>query len=97
MPVNFKVPKGDLVKINKIADRAMREVFYFTGDWDQDGIVKMRVLMDLTATHAVNPLRLDEFLAAPRYDFLHDIDGITRHIDRTTGMLDGGFSPRYSA
>lgn len=53
--------------------------------------------MDLTATHLNgNPLDLEKFLAAPDFDFIHDIDGIARHLDRETGKLGDCFSPRCS-
>lgn len=54
--------------------------------------------MDLIACHANgNPLRLSDLLMAAQGDFLHDIMGISRHLDRDTGKLTGFFRPRFSA
>lgn len=56
------------------------------------------VVMDLRACHANgNPLKLQELLDAKDSDFMHDLCGIQRHINRSTGQLEDYFSPRYSA
>jgi hypothetical protein len=52
--------------------------------------------MDIAATHNTCPLRLEEWLAAGDADFSHDLFGITRHMDRTTGHLTPGFKPRFA-
>lgn len=53
--------------------------------------------MDLTACYASGtPLYLADLLAAARVDFGHDLLGITRTIDRTTGHLTDHFLPRYA-
>ncbi len=58
----------------------------------------MQWCMDITATHANgNPLRLDELLAADDFNFMHDVFGIYRCLDRDTGKLTGFFRPRFSA
>jgi hypothetical protein len=54
--------------------------------------------MDLTAVHANGcPLRLGDLLASDTFEFIHDIVGIERHVDRKTGKLRGFFVPRYAA
>ena len=78
--------------INKIADR-------FIGIAKEQGIRldKMGIVMDVEAAHCNgNPIDLVDLLAASKGDFVHDLDGIRRHIDRTTGQLGDCFSPRYS-
>lgn len=58
---------------------------------------KLSITMDVTATHANgNPLRLEDLLAADDFNFLHDLTGIQRFIDRSTGLLTGHFSPRFT-
>lgn len=52
--------------------------------------------MDLTATHA-NGNPLADLLGADDANFAHDIYGIRRHLDRTTGTLRNCFVPRFSA
>lgn len=53
--------------------------------------------MDITATHANGcPLKLAELLAADDFNFSHDVAGIYRHLDRTTGKLLDCFLPRFA-
>lgn len=56
--------------------------------------------MDLVACHANgSPLRLEalkESYDSSRFDFCHDVFGIRKHINRETGQLQDGFSPRFS-
>lgn len=54
-------------------------------------------VMDVTAVHANgNPLRLAELIAADEFNFIHDIFGIQRHLNRNTGTLENCFRPRFS-
>lgn len=53
--------------------------------------------MDLCAVHVKGPgLRLRDLLEADNWNFLHDIGGISTHIDRSTGELLRHFVPRYA-
>ncbi|MFZ2949003.1 MAG: hypothetical protein WA003_05920, partial [Desulfuromonadaceae bacterium] len=53
--------------------------------------------IDITATHANGcPLDLDKLLAADDSNFLHDVIGIIRHIDRRNGQLINCFLPRFA-
>jgi len=53
-------------------------------------------IMDLTAVHESQPLRLADLLAADQFNFVHDVAGIARHMNRNTGKLENFFSPRFS-
>lgn len=53
--------------------------------------------MDLSATHAVMPLRLADLSAADDFNFAHDVFGIMWHINPRTGRLDDHFVPRFAA
>ena len=53
--------------------------------------------MDLSAVHAVTPLRLVELADASEFNLMHDVVGITRHLNRVTGTLKEYFVPRYAA
>ena len=54
--------------------------------------------MDVIATHLNGcPLKLTELAKAPDFDFAHDVFGIRRNLDRTSGQLGNCFLPRYSA
>lgn len=85
--IKFSKDLKDARIIGKIAKRAVEQ-------YDAD---YMTVMMDIEATHCNgNPLRLEELLKADDFNFLHDIGGINRHLDRDTGTLQNCFSPRYS-
>lgn len=58
---------------------------------------KMSLEMDLEATQAKVPLMLQELLEADDFNFAHDVFGIIRHMDRSTGELTDCFLPRSSA
>ena len=84
--------KNDYLTIGKIADRAMAMYKSYGIKLD-----RLSLLMDIEFTNEVNPMRLDDLLAADDGNFGHDISGILLHFNRTTKVLDNGFSPRYSA
>jgi len=87
---SFKVSKKELSLVKKIVDRAIAE-----GLEDETG--KESLQMDLVACHANGcPLDLEKLLAAPSPHFGHDVLGIRKFIDRTTGQLKGSFDPRCS-
>lgn len=87
--ISWRVSKRDLALVAKIVDRA--EAIY--GE-----INRLNLMMDLEATHA-NGCRMDfaRLLAADEFNFMHDVSGIARHIDRTTGKLRNHFLPRFHA
>ena len=87
--INFDVTNEDHKLIGAITNRAMG----LTTTLD-----RINVAMDLTAVHANGcQLNLSGLLNAPDGHFLHDIYGINRHLDRSTGQLTECFLPRYAA
>jgi hypothetical protein len=61
------------------------------------GYKRINLLMDLCAADGVNgndPLDWDRLLAADDFNFLHDVGGISRHMNRDTGELTDCFVPR---
>ncbi|MBK1793395.1 hypothetical protein JHL21_02645 [Devosia sp. WQ 349] len=65
----------------------------------RSGYERINLMMDLTAADGVNgnrPIDWDRLIAADDFNFLHDIGGISRHVDRTTGHLGGCFLPRHT-
>ncbi len=53
--------------------------------------------MDITACHLNGcPLKLKDWLKADDFNFLHDISGISRNINRYSGKLTNCFLPRFS-
>lgn len=92
MSINWNVSKSDGVLIINIVDRATK----FAAKYNQP--VPPQLAMDLIACHLNgNPLDLSSLLSAPYFDFVHDVWGIHRHINRATGELENCFVPRFSA
>lgn len=86
----FKTSIEDRQLIDKITDRAVAMAKAERVSYD-----KLTANMDVTACHCNGcPLDLPKLLAAPDSDFGHDIFGIRRHINRTSGELGGMFLPR---
>lgn len=88
MEINFQTTDEEFDLIQQIVDRAVE--LSLTKD-------RMSTHMDVVAVHKNgNPLRLADLLAADEFNFIHDIAGIYRHLDRDTGELRDFFSPRFS-
>lgn len=91
--VSFAVSAADARLISEIAARAAA-----IADATASPLNERALVMDLTACRANGtPLRLAALLEAADPDFVHDIWGIQRHIDRTTGQLPPVFGPRHAA
>lgn len=89
LKINWSVSKEDAALIDKIVDRAESLT---VGPID-----RLSVDMDITACHANgNPLDLQRLLDADNFTFVHDVGGISAHIDRETGRLGDFFVPRCS-
>ncbi|MGE3175823.1 MAG: hypothetical protein AB7O32_00020 [Vicinamibacterales bacterium] len=90
--INWKIGKRDhslIMKVVARADDMLRGM-------QLDPIPQLA--MDLTACHLNGTkLNLRRLLAAPDFDFFHDVWGIHAYLNRTTGRLDHCFSPRTSA
>ena len=57
----------------------------------------MNLKMDIEAAHiSGNPMDLKKLLSAPVGDFLHDVCGIIKNLNRETGKLENCFVPRCS-
>ena len=61
------------------------------------GYSRITCYMDLIACHA-NGMALDlsALLESDDFNFAHDVCGIARHINRTTGEIEGCFVPRFA-
>lgn len=84
----MKDNKETIKIIGKIANRAVA----INPDYN-----KTTVMMDLLVLYDTGmEMRWDEFLNAPVFDFIHDINGINQHLNRKTYVLEDGFWPRYA-
>ncbi|MBK5957425.1 hypothetical protein CCR97_04270 [Rhodoplanes elegans] len=91
---SFQVSAVDAIVIRKIARRAWKEL---QAARHHDRFSQLDVQMDVTATHANGcPLRLEALLAADGFNFAHDILGLRKHLDRSTGALMNCFRPRFA-
>lgn len=85
--INWDSTKEDDEIIVRIAQRAVR---LFNANY-QD------TMMDITCVHLNDtPLRLQDLLEADDFNFAHDINGIARHLNRTTGKCMHCFLPRFA-
>lgn len=63
------------------------------------GYQRMNLVMDLSAADGVNgndPIDWDRLLSADDFNFMHDIVGISRHMDHETGQIGDFFRPRFT-
>ena len=89
--LSFHASTADQLIIRKIAKRA-REL-YLENNVDRE---RTDIEMDITAAHANGcPLRLQDLAAADDFNFMHDVNGIARHLDRETGQITDHFLPRF--
>lgn len=90
--VLFATSKHDFGVITEIVDRAWG-IAWLRKSYAQ----RLDLHMDVAAVHCNgNPLRLEGLLAADDFNFAHDMSGICNCLDRDTGKLTRGFSPRFS-
>jgi len=84
--LEFTTNGDEIALIGEIADRAA-----------EFSPCKMDTLMDIDACHS-NGCALDlvALAAANISDLVHDVVGISNHINRKTGELEDGFLPRYA-
>ena len=79
------ITKGDIHLIKGVVDRAVAR---------GPGLNRMDVEMDIAAAHLGCPLDLLKLLDADDFNFWYDVNGISRHLNRDTGELEGYFLPR---
>lgn len=80
--------KEDRELIDRIVDRALKLKIAPS---------RQTTEMDITAVHCnCGGLRLHDLINAQKFDFIHDIAGITRHLDRDKIKLTGCFLPRFA-
>jgi hypothetical protein len=88
--VKFEATVEELQTIMNIVERAAQH-------WTPAQYPPQDMMMDLDACHSNGcPLDLAKLLRAPDFDFVHDVAGIFRHIDRSTGKIQDCFLPRCS-
>lgn len=80
--------KEEFETIVKICERAEK--------MDISAGERITLIMDLENAHKDVGLNLAGLLAADDMNFAHDVAGIQRHMNRSTGKLEDFFVPRYA-
>ena len=89
--ISFDCPKEDVEKVVEIAKATISACKAYGIEHDN----RTTVMMDLMACNANGcPLDWDRLLKFDDANLLHDVLGIRKHINRTTGKLEGCFVPR---
>jgi len=87
MTVRFEATEVEAVIINKIVDRNCREYV--------SSISKLGLMMAIEACHCNgSKLDLEGLLNSDSKTFRSDILGIHENIDKTTGKLKNGYTPK---
>lgn len=90
--VSFDISYADRALMRACVDRADE-----LGLVGEDIDARLSLEMDLVATHANGcPIDFERLLAADNFNFVHDICGIARHLNRETGELLDMFRPRFA-
>lgn len=93
---SFQVSATDRALIERIVDRTLDIIAAGQPLAKRDR--RTNLIMDLTACNANgNPMDFAKLADADDFNVMHDVGGISRHIDRDTGELLNFFSPRFSA
>lgn len=79
--------------IHQIAKRGAEYAFAH----GREDIGLMDLTMSTAAAHVTTGLDLERLLSADQENFVHDVFGINRYVDRETGELRDNFLPRFSA
>lgn len=88
----FSATRAEIILISQIAARAVAMAAQLGFAYKHQD-----AMMDIEACHSNGcPLKLDELLSTDDGNFGHDVFGIRRFIDRETGILGGGFFPRFA-
>jgi hypothetical protein len=88
MKPRVRITTAELNAIDAIVHRAL--VFFPDRDFRD-------IQMDIIATHLKCPLSLNQLMDADDGNFVHDIAGIERHLNRQTFQLMDCFVPRFAA
>lgn len=93
MTVSFDVTAPQRAQITRIAKRWMA-MLRASGMRPSYDIIDVRMTVSAVVAQKQVPLDLDALEQSNEFDFLHDMSGMHRHMDRTTGLLRDCFLPR---
>lgn len=91
--IHFDCTDTELALIRNIVDR-------FVEQCKCHGIKRVKridLAMDIIACHCNGcPLDLEALACADDFHLTHDVVGIVQHLDRTSGLLNQHFLPRFA-
>ncbi len=91
--IDFHVEPDELLLIEQIVVRYVQ-----LGKIHNVNVAPIETMMDVVFTHTKNyKLNLHAILLTSDHDFLTEIAGIVRNMDRTTGLLKTGYQPSHRA
>lgn len=80
--------------IERIAKRTVEILCWIDPDADVD---EQDIQMDIEACHCNGcPLRLADMEQADDFNLIHDVTGISAHLNHDTGKLERWFLPRFA-
>ena len=93
--VKFDISDADRLLVERIVDRAIGLIAKH--NHKSTSASELRdLMMDLTAAHANGcPMDFARLVEADDVNIAHDVFGISRHLDRSTGQLTDFFLPRF--
>lgn len=96
MAVKFTATPEEREIIRRIGIRAA-SLYRNNGNDSSPWDVVAGITMDLEACHSNGcPMDFARLESADDFNLLHDVGGISRHLDRSTGKLTGMFLPRFA-
>jgi hypothetical protein len=96
MAVQFTATPEEREIVRRIS-RRVAEFYVVQGKEILPIDMMLEIQMDLCAVHANGcPMDFVRLEQADDFNLLHDVSGIARHLDRSTGKLTGMFRPRFA-
>jgi hypothetical protein len=96
MAVQFTATPEEREIVRRIS-RHVAELYVARGKEILPTDMMLEIQMDLCAVHANGcPMDFARLEQADDFNLLHDVSGIARHLDRSTGKLPDGFHPRFA-
>lgn len=94
--ISFATSRKDFDLISKIIRRAITLTRHYDPHFDPQKETSIGgIRMDITAVHCNGcPLDLQKLLDFDNFNFLHDVGGILRNLNRATCELENSFLPR---
>lgn len=98
LPMRIQLSSNERRLIDKIVARGVANGWIRGNVARRHWYTPVTAYIDISVTHlAIYRLDLSKWLEARDFDFLHDLTGIARHMDRSAdGALTDSFYPRYA-